>query len=76
MAESEENNRKNGRNAKALRTSADLFELLTPRDREGTPIVKKRQTNLHPGLETKILSTFAIPIDFQKNLLMLASFYC
>ncbi|BET31429.1 hypothetical protein wHma_09890 [Wolbachia pipientis] len=42
MAESEENNRKNGRNAKALRTSADSFELLTPRDREGTPNSQKK----------------------------------
>ncbi|BEP32675.1 MAG: hypothetical protein WBIAU2_09020 [Wolbachia endosymbiont of Drosophila biauraria] len=42
MAENEENNRKNGRNAKALRTSADSFELLTPRDREGTPNSQKK----------------------------------
>nr|WP_250296105.1 transposase [Wolbachia endosymbiont of Oedothorax gibbosus] len=48
MAESEENNRRNGRNGKTLRTSAGSFELLTPRDREGSfepQIVKKRQTN-------------------------------
>lgn len=48
LAESEENNRRNGRNAKTLRTSAGSFELLTPRDREGSfepQIVKKRQTN-------------------------------
>ncbi|RDD33853.1 Transposase [Wolbachia endosymbiont of Cylisticus convexus] len=59
LAESEENNRRNGRNAKTLRTSAGSFELLTPRDREGSfesQIVKKRQTT---ELETKILSTFA-----------------
>ncbi|MDX5462545.1 MAG: transposase, partial [Wolbachia endosymbiont of Tetragnatha montana] len=51
LAESEENNRRNGRNGKTLRTSAGSFELLTPRDREGSfepQIVKKRQTSLHP----------------------------
>lgn len=50
-AKGEENNRRNGRNAKTLRTSAGSFELLTPRDREGSfepQIVKKRQTSLHP----------------------------
>ncbi len=31
LAESEENNRRNGRNGKTLRTSAGSFELLTPR---------------------------------------------
>lgn len=36
LAESEENNRRNGRNGKTLRTSAGSFELLTPRDREGS----------------------------------------
>ena len=59
LAESEENNRRNGRSSKTLRTSAGSFELLTPRDREGSfepQIVKKRQTSLHP---TKILSAFA-----------------
>ncbi len=67
-AESEENNRRNGRNAKTLRTSAGSFELLTPRDREGSfepQIVKKRQTNLHPELETKILSTFASGMGYR-----------
>ncbi len=57
--ESEENNRRNGRNGKTLKTSAGSFELLTPRDREGSfepQIVKKRQTT---ELETKILSMFA-----------------
>jgi len=58
----EENNRRNGKNSKTLRTSSGSFELLTPRDREGSfepQIVKKRQTNLHPELEAKVLSTFA-----------------
>ncbi|KLT23277.1 transposase [Wolbachia endosymbiont of Armadillidium vulgare str. wVulC] len=44
---------------KTLRTSAGSFELLTPRDREGSfepQIVRKRQTT---ELEAKVLSTFA-----------------
>ncbi len=58
LVESGENNRRNGRNAKTLRTSAGSFELLTPRDREGSfepQIVRKRQTSLHPELEAKVL---------------------
>ncbi len=65
LAESEENNRRNGRNGKTLRTSAGSFELLTPRDREGSfepQIVKKRQTT---ELETKILSTFASGMSYR-----------
>ncbi|KLT22406.1 IS256 family transposase [Wolbachia endosymbiont of Armadillidium vulgare str. wVulC] len=44
-AGNEENNRRNGRNGKTLKTSAGSFELLTPRDREGSferQIVKKK----------------------------------
>lgn len=63
LAKSEENNRRNGRNAKTLRTSAGSFELLTPRDRE-PQIVKKRQTSLHPELEAKVLSTYASGIGY------------
>ncbi len=65
LAKSEENNRRNGRNGKTLRTSAGSFELLTPRDREGTTNSQKRQTNLHPELETKILSTFASGMGYR-----------
>ncbi|OJH31214.1 Transposase, Mutator family [Wolbachia endosymbiont of Armadillidium vulgare] len=52
--ESEENNRRNGKNF-----TYNSFELLTPRDREGSfepQIVRKRQTT---ELEAKVLSTFA-----------------
>jgi transposase-like protein len=66
-AESEENNRRNGRNSKTLGTSAGSFELLTPRDREGSfepQIVKKRQTSLHPELEAKVLSMFASGVGY------------
>ncbi len=66
--ESEENNRRNGRNGKTLKTSAGSFELLTPRDREGSfepQIVKKRQTSLHPELETKVLNMFASGVGYR-----------
>lgn len=64
-AKSEENNRRNGRNAKTLRTSSGSFELLTPRDREGSfepQIVKKRQTT---ELEAKVLSTYASGMGYR-----------
>ena len=67
-AESVENNRRNGRNAKTLRTSAGSFELLTPRDREGSfepHIIKQRHTSLHSELEAKVLSTFASGMGYK-----------
>ncbi len=66
--ESEENNRRNGRNSKTLNTSSGSFELFTPRDRNGSfepQAVKKRQTNLHPELEKKILSMFASGMGYK-----------
>lgn len=67
-AESEENNQRNGRNSKTLRTSTESFELLTPRDREGSfepQIVKKRQTSLYPELEAKVLSTYVSGMGYR-----------
>ncbi len=51
-----------------MKTSAGSFELLTPRDREGSfepQIVKKRQTSLHPELETKVLNMFASGMGYR-----------
>lgn len=62
------NSLEDGRNAKTLRTNAGSFELLTPRDREESfepQIVKKRQTDLHPELEAKVLSTFASGMGYR-----------
>ena len=67
-SEDEENNRRNGRNSKTLNTSSGSFELFTPRDRNGSfepQAVKKRQTNLHPELEKKILSMFASGMGYK-----------
>ncbi len=66
--EREGKNRRNGKNGKTLKTSAGSFELLTPRDREGSfepQIVKKRQTSLHPELETKVLNMFASGVGYR-----------
>lgn len=51
-----------------MRISSGSFELLTPRDRAGIfdpQIVKKRQTSLHPELETKILSMFSSGMSYK-----------
>jgi Transposase and inactivated derivatives len=74
-AKSEENNRRNGRNAKTLRTSSGSFELLTPRDREGSfepQIVKKRQTT---ELEAKVLSTYASGMGYRDIALHVEEIY-
>ncbi|APR98545.1 IS256 family transposase [Wolbachia endosymbiont of Folsomia candida] len=68
LSNDEEENRRNGKSSKTLRTSSGSFELLTPRDREGNfepQIVKKRQTSLDPELETKILSMFASGMGYR-----------
>lgn len=65
---STENNRRNGKSCKTLRTSSGSFDLVTPRDRTGSfdpQIVKKRQTNLHPELETNILSMFSSGMSYK-----------
>ncbi|AXI24031.1 Mutator family [Cardinium endosymbiont of Sogatella furcifera] len=61
-------NRRNGKSCKTLRTSSGSFDLLTPRDRVGSfdpQIVKKRQTSLHPELETKILRMFSSGMSYK-----------
>ncbi|CAH2559795.1 IS256 family transposase [Cardinium endosymbiont of Oedothorax gibbosus] len=67
-SDSTENNRRNGKSSKTLRTSSGSFDLLTPRDRTGSfdpQIVKKRQTSLHPELESKILSMFSSGMSYK-----------
>lgn len=77
-SEDEENNRRNGRNSKTLNTSSGSFELFTPRDRNGSfepQAVKKRQTNLHPELEKKILSMFASGMGYKDISSHIEDFY-
>lgn len=66
--DSTENNRRNGKSSKTLRTSFGSFDLVTPRDRTGSfdpQIVKKCQTSLHPELETNILRMFSSGMSYK-----------
>ncbi len=54
-------NRKNGKSRKTLKTSEGRIDLNTPRDRAGTfepQIIKKHQTSISDGIETRILSMY------------------
>lgn len=54
-------NRKNGRSAKTLKTSAGNVDLAIPRDRAGTfdpQFIKKNQTSVSDEIESKILSMY------------------
>lgn len=58
-----EQNRRNGKNTKTVKSSAGLLELTTPRDRSGSyqpQIVPKRQVVLTPQLEQKVLSLYSM----------------
>jgi transposase-like protein len=63
--ESEENspgNRRNGHTKKRIKSSSGAFDLITPRDRDGSfepQLVKKRQTVLTDDLDQKILNLYA-----------------
>ena len=61
-------NRRNGKSSKQVQTSSDSFELLTPRDREGSfepEIVKKRQTILNESLDNKVLALYALGMSYE-----------
>lgn len=61
-------NRRNGKSSKQVQTSSDSFELLTPRDREGSfepEIVKKRQTVLNESLDNKVLALYALGMSYE-----------
>jgi len=61
-------NRRNGHSKKSVKTHTGVFELETPRDREGSfepEIVKKRQTVLNESLDNKILSLYAIGMSYE-----------
>ena len=58
-----EQNRRNGKTTKTVKSSAGLLDLTTPRDRSGTyqpQIVPKRQLVLTPQLEQKVLSLYSV----------------
>jgi len=69
----QQKNRRNGKQAKTVRSSIGAFELETPRDRNGTfdpQVVKKRQTVLTHELDNKIIRLFGSGMsysDISKN---------
>lgn len=72
------NNRRNGKSSKQVQTSSDSFELLTPRDREGSfepEIVKKRQTVLNESLDNKVIALCALGMSYEAISEHLAEMY-
>lgn len=62
-----ENNRRNGRLKKTVKSDIGSFDLETPRDRNGTfepQLVKKRQTVLNAALDEKILALFCLGMSY------------
>lgn len=68
LEDPENQNRRNGKNFKTLKSPMGAFELETPRDREGSfepQIVKKRQTVLNASLDNKILGLYGLGMSYQ-----------
>ena len=68
LEDPENQNRRNGKNLKTLKSPMGAFELETPRDREGSfepQIVKKRQTVLNASLDNKILGLYGLGMSYQ-----------
>src|SRR5579872_6311083 len=66
--ETQDDNRRNGKNSKILKTSSGEIEITTPRDRNSAfepQIVKKRQTILTEELDDKILGLFSIGTSYK-----------
>jgi putative transposase len=76
--QSGDSNRRNGKTSKLMKTSTGSFDLLTPRDRDGSfepEIVKKRQTILNESLDNKVLSLYAIGMSYESISEHLAELY-
>jgi putative transposase len=68
LEDPENQNRRNGKSLKAIKSPIGSFELETPRDREGSfepQIVKKRQTVLNASLDNKILALYGLGMGYQ-----------
>lgn len=62
-----ENNRRNGKLKKTMKSNVGAFELETPRDRNGTfepQLIKKRQTILNEMLDNKILALYGLGMSY------------
>lgn len=71
-------NRRNGKTTKSMQSESGIFELNTPRDREGSfepEIVKKRQTVLNESLDNKVLSLYGIGMSYEAISEHLAEMY-
>jgi len=63
LSQDSERNRKNGTTSKTIKSSSGVFELNTPRDRNGSfepELVKKHQAHMSDELESKMLFLFAL----------------
>ena len=61
-------NRRNGKSRKTMKGMDGNFELLTPRDRNGTftpQLVKKHQTSLNDEIERKIIALYGLGMSYQ-----------
>lgn len=68
LEEPENQNRRNGKSTKSIKSPMGAFDLETPRDREGSfepQIVKKRQTVLNSSLDNKILGLYGLGMSYQ-----------
>lgn len=73
-----ENNRRNGKLKKVVKSAIGSFELETPRDRNGSfepQLVKKRQTVLNAALDEKILALFCLGMSYDDIAKHLADIY-
>jgi putative transposase len=71
-------NRRNGKTSKLMKSTTGVFELETPRDREGIfepEIVKKRQTVLNESLDNKVLALYALGMSYEAISEHLAEMY-
>lgn len=67
-AQSEGNNRKNGKVSKTVRTNDGEIELITSRDRNGSfepEIIKKRETILADSLQDRIIGMYGLGMSFR-----------
>ncbi|MCW8397261.1 IS256 family transposase [Legionella sp. PATHC038] len=61
-------NRRNGKTTKTIKSTTGVFDLETPRDRDGSfepELVKKRQTVLNESLDNKVLALYAIGMSYE-----------
>src|SRR5690606_37471462 len=71
-------NRRNGKTSKLMKSTSGVFDMETPRDREGSfepEIVRKRQTVLNESLDNKVLALYALGMSYEAISEHLAEMY-